>query len=83
MLNVIIVGVSGPSASGKTSISNAIMNELGSNQIEVISEDSYYKCNKHIPKKKRLHVNYDHPNSLDHELLYNQLQKLKNGFSYY
>ena len=51
MLNVIIVGVSGPSASGKTSISNAIMNELGSNQIEVISEDSYYKCNKHIPKK--------------------------------
>ena len=81
MTNTIIVGISGPSASGKTLLSNSIMNELGSDKIEVISEDSYYKCNAHLSKKERSMVNYDHPKSLDHELLCNQLCMIKCGSS--
>jgi len=81
MTNIIIVGISGPSASGKTLLSNSIMNELGSDKIELISEDSYYKCNAHLSKEKRAKVNYDHPESLDHNLLCEQLYRLKCGLN--
>jgi uridine kinase len=75
----IIIGISGASASGKSLLANTIVNELGSNQVVVISEDSYYKDHSNIPFEERTQINYDHPNSLDHELLYQHLQQLQQG----
>jgi uridine kinase len=75
----IIIGIAGASASGKSLLANTIVNELGSDQVVVISEDSYYKDHSNIPFEEREKINYDHPNSLDHELLFQHLQQLKKG----
>jgi uridine kinase len=75
----IIIGISGASASGKSLLANTIVNELGSDQVVVISEDSYYKDHSNIPFEERAKINYDHPNSLDHELLVEHLQELQLG----
>jgi uridine kinase len=78
---VIIIGIAGASASGKSLLANTIVNELGSEQVVVISEDSYYKDHGHLPFEERAKVNYDHPNSMDHELLITHLQELLEGKS--
>ncbi|MDA8561696.1 uridine kinase [Gammaproteobacteria bacterium] len=79
--NTIIIGISGASASGKSLLSNTIVNELGSDKVVVISEDSYYKDHSNISIEDRAKVNYDHPNSFDHGLLYKHLQMLQAGKS--
>lgn len=73
----IIIGISGPSASGKSLLSNTIVNELGSDQVVVISEDSYYRDNSHIPFDEREKINYDHPDAFDHPLLVEHLKRLQ------
>lgn len=75
----IIIGISGPSASGKSLLANTIVNELGSDQVAVISEDAYYKDNSHLPFAEREKVNYDHPDAFDHALLCEHLRKLQQG----
>jgi uridine kinase len=77
----IIIGISGPSASGKSLLANTIVNELGSNQVAVISEDSYYKDNGHLPMNEREKINYDHPDAFDHTLLAQHLKILQQGGS--
>jgi len=79
--NIIIIGISGASASGKSLLANTIVNELGSSQVVVISEDSYYKDHSDIPFEERANINYDHPNSIDHELLCQHLMELQTGKS--
>lgn len=79
--NAMIIGISGASASGKSLLANTIVNELGSDQVVVISEDSYYKDHSNIPFEERAKINYDHPDSLDHELLFEHLSILQSGGS--
>lgn len=79
--NTIIIGVSGASASGKSLLANTIVNELGSDQVVVISEDSYYKDHSNLPFEERAKVNYDHPESMDHHLLHEHLCQLQAGKS--
>lgn len=79
--STIIIGISGASASGKSLLANTIVNELGSDQVVVISEDSYYKDHSNIPFEERAKINYDHPDSMDHELLVQHLQQLQQGKS--
>ncbi|MBQ0316278.1 uridine kinase [Providencia rettgeri] len=78
-----IVGISGASASGKSLIASTLYRELrekvGDHNIGVIPEDCYYKDQADIPMEERLKVNYDHPNSMDHSLLYEHLNSLKSG----
>lgn len=76
--DTIIIGIAGPSASGKSLLANTIVNELGSQQVVVISEDSYYKDNSHLPVEERAKINYDHPAAFDHELLITHLRRLQN-----
>jgi len=73
----IIIGISGPSASGKSLLANTIVNELGSDQVVVISEDAYYKDNSNMPLAEREKINYDHPNAFDHALLCDHLRRLQ------
>lgn len=75
----IIIGIAGPSASGKSLLANTIVSELGSEQVVVISEDAYYKDNGHLPFAERERINYDHPNAFDHALLHEHLKKLREG----
>lgn len=77
--NTIIIGISGASASGKSLLANTIINELGSDQVLIISEDSYYKDHSCIPFEERAKINYDHPDAFDHELLYHHLLQLQQG----
>lgn len=77
----IIIGIAGPSASGKSLLANTIVRELGSEQVVVISEDSYYKDNAHLPFSEREKMNYDHPDSFDHGLLCEHLRQLRQGKS--
>lgn len=77
--NTIIIGISGASASGKSLLANTIVNELGSDQVVVISEDAYYKDHSDIPFEERTKINYDHPDAFDHALLFKQLSQLQQG----
>lgn len=79
--NTIIIGISGASASGKSLLANTIVKELGSDQVVVISEDSYYKDRADLPFEERAKINYDHPNAFDHELLQQHLLSLQQGKS--
>lgn len=79
--STIIIGISGASASGKSLLANTIVNELGSDQVVIISEDSYYKDHSNIPFEERAKVNYDHPDAFDHELLQQHLLQLQEGKS--
>ncbi len=77
----LILGIAGPSASGKSLLANTIVNELGSDQVVVISEDAYYKDNNHLAFEERENINYDHPDSFDHALLCEHLKRLQQGES--
>lgn len=75
----IIIGISGPSASGKTLLANTIINELGSDQVTIIPEDAYYKNHPHLTFEERGKINYDHPSALEHDLLCQHLTQLQAG----
>lgn len=77
----IVIGIAGASASGKSLLANTIVNELGSDQVVIISEDSYYKDHSNLPFEERAKVNYDHPNAFDHQLLLQHLLDLQQGKS--
>ncbi|MBY6185460.1 uridine kinase [Marinobacter hydrocarbonoclasticus] len=81
----VIIGIAGASASGKSLIARTIYEELrrdlGTDQIEVINEDSYYKDQSHLTMDERVKTNYDHPQALDHALLHEHLKQLKSGQS--
>jgi uridine kinase len=76
---VVIIGIAGPSGSGKSLLASTIINELGSKRVVVISEDSYYKDLGDMPQHVRAECNFDHPDSLDHELLLKHLSILQSG----
>lgn len=73
-----IIGITGPSGSGKTSIANIIARGLGGC---VFSLDSYYHDLSHLPLEERRKTNFDHPDSLDSELLARDLHALAEGKS--
>ncbi|XYX40511.1 uridine kinase [Candidatus Erwinia dacicola] len=79
----VIVGIAGPSASGKSLITSTLYREVrdrvGDKNIGVIPEDSYYKDQSHLTMEERVKTNYDHPSAMDHSLLLQHLQMLKAG----
>jgi uridine kinase len=77
--NIMIIGIAGPSASGKSLLANTIVDELGSEHVAIISEDSYYKDLKHLSIEERSKVNFDHPDALEHKLLSKHLRQLREG----
>jgi uridine kinase len=75
----IIIGIAGASASGKSLLARTIVNQLGSSQVVVISEDSYYKDHPGLPLEARQKINYDHPDAFDHALLHQHMMELQAG----
>ena len=74
----IIIGVTGGSGSGKTSVSRAIFDQLHGHSLMMLQEDSYYKSQDDVPFEELTKVNYDHPNAFDTDLLIEQLEDLLN-----
>ena len=72
----VIIGVTGGSGSGKTSVSRAIFDSLNGHSLLMIQEDSYYKNQDDISFDERVKVNYDHLNAFDTDLLIEQLGDL-------
>ena len=75
----IIIGIAGGSGSGKTTVVKRIMQKLTKKEVAVISQDSYYKDNSHITMEERRGVNFDHPDSIEFELLVEHIRQIKAG----
>jgi len=78
---MLIIGLAGGTGCGKTTVVNQILNELPRGEVGVISQDSYYKDTSHLSYEERVHINFDHPRSIDFELLVEHLRILKKGRS--
>ena len=72
----IIIGVTGGSGSGKTSVSRAILANFPNAKIAMIEHDSYYKDQSHLTFEERVTTNYDHPLAFETDLLINHLKEL-------
>lgn len=72
-----IIGISGGTGSGKTTVANVILSRVGADQITVMAHDSYYRDLEHLPFDERTKINFDHPDSLETELLVDHLHKLR------
>ena len=75
----IVIGIAGGSGSGKTTVAQEILNRVGPSRIAFLQHDAYYKDLSGLPPTQRANVNFDHPNSLDTELLIRHIESLKNG----
>mgnify|MGYP001239986783 CR=1 FL=1 len=77
-MNKTIIGITGGSGSGKTYLSNKIINKFGDEKINIIKMDSYYKDLAHLSMQEREVNNFDHPDAFDFELLVDHLNILFN-----
>jgi uridine kinase len=75
----LIIGIAGGSGSGKTTIAQVILERVGAGKIVLLPHDAYYRDLSDLPPVQRAQINFDHPNSLDTQLLIEQLLKLKNN----
>ncbi|HIX70754.1 MULTISPECIES: uridine kinase [Enterococcus] len=72
----ILIGVTGGSGSGKTSVSRAIFNHFPDHSIMMLEQDSYYKDQSNLSFEERLNTNYDHPFAFDTDLLIAHVEQL-------
>jgi len=77
----LVIGIAGGSGSGKTTVAQEILQRVGPDRIAYIQHDSYYKDLTGLPPAQRAEVNFDHPNSLETELLISHIEQLKSGHS--
>lgn len=76
----LIIGVAGGSGSGKTTVVKHIINSIGEENIVLLQHDSYYRDLKHLPFEERSKQNFDHPSSLETELMIRHINALKEGY---
>lgn len=76
---MLIIGIAGGSGSGKTTVVRAIEERMKDQKVVVIPEDSYYKDSSDLTEEEKRVQNFDHPDSIDWDLLCDHLEKLKNG----
>ena len=77
----LIIAIAGGSASGKSTVVREIVNRLKSLDVSIICHDDYYKDQSHLSMEERVKTNYDHPSSLDNDLLVEHLKLLMEGKS--
>jgi len=78
---MLILGIAGGTGSGKTTVVNQVVHEYPNTDVTVISQDSYYKDTSHLSYEERVKINFDHPNSIDFDLLKKHLLELRKGNS--
>jgi uridine kinase len=75
----LVIGIAGGSGSGKTTVAQEILQRVGRERIAFLQHDSYYKDLTGLPPTPRAEVNFDHPNSLENELLIQHVASLRDG----
>jgi len=75
----IVIAVAGGTGSGKTTVANEILQRIGAEHIACIPHDAYYRDLSHLSPRQRDQLNFDHPDSLETELLIEHLEKLRAG----
>ena len=75
----ILIGITGGTGSGKSTIADALYSNFSNERITMIQQDMYYKDQSHLSMEERVKTNYDHPMAFDNDLLVEHLQKLIKG----
>jgi uridine kinase len=81
MTDPIIIGIAGGTGSGKTTIADVILDRVGAGQIAVLAHDAYYRDLSDLPKTHRDVINFDHPDSLETDLMVEHVKQLRAGKS--
>lgn len=76
-----IIGICGGTGSGKTTIARAIVEAVGAQNVVLIEQDSYYRNLSDMPLDERRQANFDHPDSIDSDMLVNHIMRLKQGLT--
>ncbi len=76
MKRPLLIGITGGTGSGKSTVSKEILKSIHEKKIAIIEQDSYYKDQSHLTFEERVKTNYDHPFAFDNELLIQHLQDL-------
>jgi len=76
---MLILGIAGGTGCGKTTVVNQIVEQLPKDEVGVISQDSYYNDLSHMSREERTKINFDHPNSIDFNLLIEHIDQLREG----
>ncbi len=74
----LVIGIAGGTGSGKTTVANVIIDRVGANHIALLPHDAYYKNLTNLEPAQRANINFDHPDSLDTNLLVEHIKCLKN-----
>ncbi|HET7011417.1 MAG TPA: uridine kinase, partial [Anaerolineales bacterium] len=75
----IVIGIAGGTGSGKTTVAEVILLRVGADRIACLPHDAYYRDLEDLPRAQRDLINFDHPDSLESELLVRQIQALRRG----
>ncbi len=78
MKDIMIIGIAGGTGSGKTTITDCLVERFGGN-VSVVHHDNYYKAHHNMPYEERCLLNYDHPDSFDTDMMIEHLRQLKQG----
>ncbi|MCF0218524.1 MAG: uridine kinase [Muribaculaceae bacterium] len=78
---MLIIGIAGGTGSGKTTVVNKIISNLGSDEVAVMGQDNYYRDLSHLPPEDRQKINFDEPAAIEWPLLVSHIKALKNGES--
>ena len=73
------IGICGGTGSGKTTIARSIVDAVGAERVVLVEQDSYYRNLADMPLDERHQANFDHPDSIDSDMLVNHLMRLKQG----
>ncbi|HKK62062.1 MAG TPA: uridine kinase [Bacteroidales bacterium] len=76
-----VIGIAGGTGSGKTTVVKKIRKQFKPKQVSFLAQDSYYRDNSHLPVKERQYINFDHPDSIEFDLLTDHIKKLRHGES--
>ena len=76
---MLIIGIAGGTGSGKTTVVRKITERLPAGEVAILPQDSYYRVSSHLPLEERLEINFDHPASIEFELLTKHLKEHKKG----
>ncbi len=76
---MLLIGITGGSGSGKTTVVKKVMDSFSREQVTILSQDNYYKDNSNISLEERRNINFDHPDSIEFDLLVQHLEDLHAG----
>jgi uridine kinase len=79
MQQPLVIGVAGGTGSGKSTVARALADGLPPGSVAILDHDAYYRDRSDLDSTEKLHLNYDHPDSLDNELLIRDLELLRAG----